>query len=128
MKTFDVTITAKVHKTYRVNADTVQEAEGQAREQFTAANNGAPDIWYCQDVGSAKEVRHVPEEHTLRGIYVGMSTQLLGNGGAVVGRLLYGITGDWWQEGENDEYWKFRPDGSDRVWSISADELFPTEL
>jgi hypothetical protein len=55
MPTYDVTITARVTKTIRVEADTEQEAIEQAHESFTTVCDG-PDEKYEEDTDSVVEV------------------------------------------------------------------------
>jgi len=43
MKTYDVTILARVYKTIRVEAEDEDEAYKEAHEQFSVANDGSPE-------------------------------------------------------------------------------------
>ena len=56
MKEFDVTITATITKTIRVEADTEDEATEQAHQIFTVTNDGGPEK-YDQDTVDCEEVK-----------------------------------------------------------------------
>jgi hypothetical protein len=55
MKEFDVTIIAKIRKTYRVDAETEDEAIETAHQIFTVVNDDIPED-YDQDTVDCEEV------------------------------------------------------------------------
>ena len=55
MKTYAVTITATVTKTYTVEAASKNEALSIAHESFSVAHDGAPER-YEQEIDSVEEV------------------------------------------------------------------------
>ena len=55
MKTYDVTILARVYKTIRVEAEDEDKAYIEAHEQFSVANDGSPER-YEQETIDIEEV------------------------------------------------------------------------
>ena len=55
MKTYDVTIEARIIKTYRVESDSPDEAYELAHEQFTVENDDTPER-YEQETIDIREI------------------------------------------------------------------------
>jgi hypothetical protein len=60
MKTYDVTIVARIYKTIRVEAENEDEAYVEAHEQFSVLNDGT-DEYYEQETVEIEAVE-VPEQ------------------------------------------------------------------
>ena len=58
MKEYDVTITATITKTIRVEADTEEEATDTAHQIFTVQSDGTPEK-YDQDTVLCEEVKEI---------------------------------------------------------------------